>query len=723
MYPGRGAKSYRGRTVGAAKTISEAVVSDGSSALEILNWRVDEQGVLDSTFRLMPFIPDEWASPDGIPAPFAAGVQGIAFMRKFGETPELLFFTPPFSSGQLSYGSVWRFTPWTRDAAIAWSGLTEQLFYIFPDNTTRSVIMQGKVRYPPQFEVVGNRVYFTFCDGGGAWVWDGEQVRDFGFTGIPSAPDIDGPYREAHDSPNAGGFSVRGRIGTTDHSFTNAGNETVGGIDDGTWRYAVVWENVDGAYSATSPLSGAATIRLQIADPTTEAGNMENLRRRFLLRAIPAGPNGTAARLILRTRNLLRLPVNDQGDARFLFRIPNNHSQEWIDDAPDGELGPLHEDRMATPVGFYFLKFFSGSMFILRNDGYPARVWWSEQGNLNGPTPESIIMGHYRDVFPATGPITASIVTRMSNVQEPPTLLIFKEGAVHFVAGEFPDWTFGTVHERAGCAGPGCVQIAGDGSTIWYGARTFWRMDAEGRVEDIGAPIRRRLRKINTARAEFGVSWVDKRSGEVVFALPYEDSTGNNFQFVWDWRLNGWRTRQDLQDIEAAFPLPGTDYVLVSGTYDNKTNLWVYGQGYPNYEVTYPTAIYRTGWCLFEKPGPGMHGLFNAHDLILTQMERSGGTAAVRTYQDWSLDDVINTETAACAHPENSDIPLYGTATWDAWDYRDTRFFNQRVVIDVPSASAFSSELEITGPMALISADMYGPQVAMAGGRTPQLPE
>ena len=716
-------KNYRGRTVGAAKTISEAPVSDGSAALEILNWRLDEQGVLESTFRLMPFIPDEWASPDGIPAPFAAGVKGIAFMRKFSETPEMVFFTPPFTSGQPTYGSVWRFTPWTRDTATIFSGLTEQLFHIFPDNTTRSIVMQDKIRYPPQFEVVGNRVYFTFCDGGGAWVWDGEQVRDFGFTGIPSAPDVDGPYREDADSPNTGGFSVRGRIGTTDHSFTNTANETVGGIDDGTWRYAVVWENVDGAYSATSPMSGAATIRLQIADDSTESGNMENLRRRFLLRAIPVGPNGTAARLILRTRNLQRLPVNDDGSLRFLFRVPNNNSQEWVDDAPDGEMGPLHEDRMAIPVGFYFLKFFSGSMFILRNDGYPSRVWWSEQGNLNGPTPESIIMGHYRDVFPATGPITASIVTRMSSVQEPPTLLIFKENAVHFVAGEFPDWTFGTVHERAGCAGPGCVQIAGDGSTIWYGARTFWRMDGDGRVEDIGAPIRRRLRKINTARAEFGVSWVDRKAGEVVFALPYEDSTGNNFQFIWDWRLNGWRTRKDLSNIEAAFVMPGTDYVLISGTYDSKVNLWVYGQGYPNYAVTYPTSIYRTGWSLFEKPGPGMHGLFNAHDLILTQMERSGGQATIRTYQDWSLDDVINTESAARAHPENSDIPLYGTATWDTWVYRDMRFFNQRVVIDVPSASAVSSELEVTGAMALVSMDMYGPQVAMPGGRTPQLPE
>lgn len=712
-------KNYRGRTVGAAKTIAETPVSDGSTALEIENWKLDELGVLDSTFRLMPFIPNQWRNA-GPPQPFQEGVLGMAFLRRFGEVPELLFLAPPFTANQSSYGSVWRYSPWMRDVASPHTGLTEQFDYIAPDNTVRSVPMQSKLRYPPQAETVGNRAYFTFCDGGGAWVWDGERCRSFGFLMTPSAPDVEGPYLLSAEQPNNGGFSVRGRIGTTDHTFTDVNGISVGGIDEGSWRYAVVWENADGAYSATSPMSGIVSIRIQMSDPATVSGRLENLRRRFRIRTLPRGPSGTVARVILRTRNLLRLPVNDQGDARFLFRIPNNISNEWIDDIPDGELGPLFEPRAATPPSFYFLKFFSGSMFVMRNDGNPSRVWWSEQGNLNGPTPESFIEGHYRDVFPATGPITAAVVTRLSSVQEPPSMLIFKEGAVHFVAGEYPDWTFGTLHERAGCAGPGCVQVAGDGSTIWYGARTFWRMDADGKVADIGGPIRRKLKKVNAARAEYGVSWTDRKAGESVFALPYEDSTGNNYQFVWDWRMNGWRTRRDLTDITSAIALPGSDYILVAGTYNSVVNVWVYGNGTPNYPVPFPTSLYRTGWASFEKPGPGMHGAFNAHDLILTMVERGSGTATVKTYQDWSLDDIINTETASKVHPENDTIPFYGTAVWNSSVYRDQRYFHQRLAVDVPSASVIASEITVTGPMAIISVDMYGPQVAMAGGRTPQ---
>jgi len=720
-------RNYRGRAVGAGKIIAETMLSDGSTALEIENWKVDELGVLDSTFRLMPFIPAEWRAtapaPNGaFPAPFLAGCKAILFLRRWGEVPELLFLTPPVSSGNTQYGSVWRFTPWTRDVTTVYTGLTEQRYYPLPGSTSTTVLMQNKLRFPPQCEVVGNRAYFTFCDGGNAWVWDGVKCRTFGFLQSPSAPDVEGPARKDDNSPNSAGFSVRGRVGMTDNSFTDASGITVGGIDDSAYRYALVWENEDGAYSATSPLSGLVTINLQLADPTAGT-QIEEMTRRFRIRSMAQGASGTVARILLRTPNLQRIPPGIDGSPRFLFRIPNNHSQEWIDDLPDGELGPLWEPRETTPQGFYFLKFFSGSMFVLRTDGQPSRVWWSEQGNLNGPTPESFMKGHYRDVFPATGPITAAIVTRMTMVQEPPTMLVFKENATHFVTGQYPEWTFGTIHERAGCAGPGCVQVAGDGSTIWYGSRTFWRMDPDGKVTDIGATIRRKLKKVNVSRAEYGVSWVDRQLGEVVFALPYEDSTGNNYQFIWDWRMGGWRTRRDLTDIEAALPLPTTDYVLISGTYNGVKNVWVYGRGIPTYEVAYPTAIYRSGWCGFEKPGPGMHNIYNAHDTIFSLEERATGTSTVRTYQDWSLDDVINTETALRVHPENDDIPFYGTAVWDTDVYRTARYFTQRVPVDVPSASVISTEVEVTGPMALITVDMFGPQVAMGGGRTPMTSE
>lgn len=718
----RGRGNFQGRTVGAAKTIAEAPITDGSAALEIENWKVDELGVLDSTFRLMPFIPDKWSEgpedPGHIPAPFEEGVKAIIFLRRFSEVPELLFLTPPVSGD----GSVWRFTPWTRDGAD--HGLSEQFNYTYPGSSSESVLMQSKLRYPPQYEVVGNRAYFTFCDGGNAWIWDGARCRPFGFLQTPSAPDVEGPARASATSPNNAGFSVRGRIGFTDGSFTDANGVEVGGIDDGSWNYAVVWENVDGAYSATSPMSGSVTVNIQLADPSaTPATNIEELLRRFRLRGIPVGPVGTSARVLLRTHNLQRLPDGVDGSLYFLMRIPNNISQEWIDDKPDGELGAYWEDRMATPSGFYFLKFFSGSMFVMRTDGQPSRVWWSEQANLNGPTPESFMLGHFRDVFPATGPITAAIVTRMTNVQEPPTMLIFKENATHFVTGQYPDWTFGTVHERAGCAGPGCVQIAGEGSTIWYGSRTFWRMDPDGRVSDIGAPIRRKLARVNVVRAEYGVSWVDQKLGEVVFALPYNDSDNNNYQFVWDWRLNGWRTRKDLTNIEAALPIPSTEMVLISGEYDGKRNVWVYGRGYPNYEVSYPTALYRTGWCSFDRVGPGMHNIYNAHDLIFTMVERGDGEAVVKTYQDWSLDDTINTESALLVHPEDDAVPFYDDAEWDDAPYRSYRFYNQRVPVDVASASVIASEISVEGPAALVSIDMYGPQVAMAGGRTPMQSE
>jgi len=718
-------RNFRGRTIGAAKVVAEGPISDGSAALEIHNWRLDEQGVLDSTFRLMPFIPDQWRAGSAVPLAFQAGVVGMGFVRMFGETPEILFLSYPYSVGNATGGSVWRYTPWRRGVGGTNPGLEAQVYYPRAGLATQDVRCQSKLRYPPQVQSVGNRLYFTFCDGGGAWVWDGVRCRLFGYTAAPSAPTVEGPSRFSLESPNGGGFSVRGRIGNSDASFTTSDNKTAptsittGGIDVGSWQYAVVWENCDGAYSPTSPMSGPATIRVQMADPTKEGGQVEDLTRKFRLSSIPVGPVGTRARVLLRTRNQQRLPAGDDGSPRFLTRLPNNVGPEWVDDIPDGELGPLWETRVAVPVGVYFMRFFSGSMFLMRNDGHPSRVWWSEQGNLNGPTPESLMQGHYRDVFPATGPIMASMSTRTTTTQEPPAMLIFKEEATHFVTGTYPDWTFGTLHTTAGCAGPGLVQLGGDGSVIWYGSSTFWRMDPEGRIQDIGAPLRRKLRRINTRVAEYGVSWVDPRAGEVVFALPYKDSAVNNYQFVWDWRIGGWRTRSDLI-VTAALPVPGTELVLVSGSYDGKTNVWVYGRGYPNYAVTQPLAIYRTGWATFDRPGsPGMHGAFNAHDLILTMEERSSGTATLRLYQDWSLDTAINTETVPLVHPENDNVPFYASARYGTGVWRERRVFHQRAAIDVPSASTLVAEIAVQGAMALVSMDMYGPQVALPGSRTP----
>jgi hypothetical protein len=328
---------YIGFPAGSARVVDQARVSDGSTALRIHNFNMDERGNLDSTFHTMPLVGNGWTTGTQ-PAAFAdgKGVIGMTFARMHGNVPEILFVT---TSG------VFRFAPWLRSSAVANGGLQE--LFIYKEDTEVSVVPLGRRWYPPQFEQVGNRVYFTLGDGGLAYVWDGNthRLRKFGYTHVPGAPEFVGPASTSNTAPdNAGGFSVRGRIGTTD---LDVGTE--GSLLAGEWVYAVVLENTDGAYSATSSLSGSVLI----ADEKSAAARLlDNMRRRFWGRDIAKGPDPTAARIILRSPNLRYLPDGMGPELRFLHRLPSNVGTEWVDDIPDGELGPVWEHRAPAPTGF-----------------------------------------------------------------------------------------------------------------------------------------------------------------------------------------------------------------------------------------------------------------------------------------------------------------------------------------------------------------------------------
>jgi len=765
---------YEGKTVGFAKIMGELPLSDGSLAYEIINFNLTEEGFLESRFRIMPLIPDEWDKRSGgeQPSEFRSGVLAMKHFKYDGESPELLFLTndgvfrymPGFRSGQMPYGSGYP----AGAAGVGYGpeaasdptshGIHEEL-YTDEDNNSHSVVPQGSLAFPPQMETVGNRVYFTFCDGGQAFVWDGSRIRDFGYSMVPSPPASLGPAPNPSTLggwANGGGFSNGGRIGTLNHTLAAVDEDnqtavTTGGIQSGLWYYAVAFENTDGAYSATSDKGG----RVQIFHHVVPVGNVgksqgiDYVLRSFWVNSIPKGPAGTRARVILRTMDLRNLPTGASGVLRFLHRIPNNVSTEYIDSIPDGELGLEWEDRRSVPVGFYFMKFFSGSMFIMRTEQAPARVWWSEQGNQNGATPESFISSHWRDVFPETGPITGSMPAYIGDKN---IMLIFKENATHYVTGDYPEWGFGTVSRYAGCAGPNLAQVSPDGSIVWYGNGTFWKMSNDGSAVDIGAPVRRRLRKVNDEKAKFGVSWVDRRTKEMTFVLPSGVNTKPNLQFVWDYQNNGWRLRNemkmdcvelvdDLVLVGGSWRGRGPTGVINAATEDPITTVWVYGRGYPGYDPSGTLdATYTTGWMGFSAFGPEFHDTHRAAEAIFTMEERSGRIGTVKTYIDWSRDDTVSDDLeVALVHPENNSVPVFlvpggvsqettntVTAQYGIDKYRTRRPYTHRLPIDIPSCTVFSLSLTasaIDSPMALMSIDAYGPTTSLPGSRSPNIYE
>ncbi|MFA6133963.1 MAG: hypothetical protein WC869_08125 [Phycisphaerae bacterium] len=698
-------KDYKGLDIGASKVVAVIPVSDGGTALEIHNWRLDVTGTLDSTFRLMPLVPP--ALYVGSHPLFTGAIWAMKWAIFDGSEPELLILGRR-ADGTL--GDVWRYTPWTRDESVrgqtGWNSA----------GTSVTVSSTGSQQFPPQMEIVGARIFFTFCDGGPVRCWDRTGVWEVGYTQRPGSPGVDGPMRDA-TGPNHGGLSVRGRIGNTEPDWTDSAGTVMGGIDDSEHAYGVVYESWLGGYSAASTESGLCTIRRDLAPPTVGLPpvpfDLESMRRRFRYMNVAPGPVGTVARIMLRTANRKRLGPTDTGALRFLRRIPDNVSTEAFDDCPDGELGPPWQPRESFPTGVTLLRHWGGSMWYVRGH----RAWWSEQED-SGPILDSIMANHYMDIHPKSGDATCLLPFRINGGDSAGAMLVGKRDAVCYIAGQYPLWGNDVLHEGCGIEGPELAQALPDGSVVWYGSRTFWRMVAGEAPRDIGDPIRKYLRRINGLMARHGVSWVDVSEGEAVFALPYRGSATNDFQFVWDYRLLGWRTRQDVE-ISAAVALTGADIVLAAGLYDSRRDLWAMNRGYPGFVVTQPVSTYTSGWMSFSA-GPQIHGSYNLNDLICICEERGSSTFQPWTSKDWNADTQSTYPMEPCHHPDNENIPYYGTAEYGIAVWRERRFHQLRFPVAEESGVVFVSGIRVQAPMGLVLISAYGPNVALPGGRTPQ---
>jgi len=590
--------------------------------------------------------------------------------------------------------------------------------------------------------VVGNRMYFTYCDGGQAWVWDRDRLRPFGYYRQPSSPDVAGPTEG--DDENNGGFSAKGRIGTIESDWTTGDPDytVVGGLDEGEWDYYCVFEGVDGAYSETSPRGGTVTVRKQVCSATQFP---EDLRRRWRIQNIPSGPEGTAARILLRTANKRRLPDGDSGRPRFLHRMPGNRSQEWVDDIPDSELGAAWDDRMSVPAGFYLLKGFAGSLFLARTDAAPSRVWWSEQGGQSGPTPESFLAGHWRDVFPNTGPITALHSVYDNSGSGNPMLLVFKDGACHFMSGQYPDWNIGTISDYAGCSGPKCVQSIPDGSVIWYGAKTFWRLDRDGSLTDIGTPIRTRLERVNASMARKGESFVKRETSEVFFCLPTGDSKENNYQFIWDWEFGGWRFGDQIA-VRAAVSMRESDTVLVAGKYMENNGVWlwdhaVYGQLFIRDEELQDSpfgvnpAVYQSGWVPLDDGS--MKNAYNVTSAVVTGRHAYEGRATVEAFRHWDArrSTITAAETLSLASPQDDTIAYWNDtdddfapetpATLDESMYSDQTPYFCRITVDASDTEVISMRLTVPAGevLDLVAVTAFANRQGTAGHRAERVSE
>jgi hypothetical protein len=105
------------------------------------------------------------------------------------------------------------------------------------------------------------------------------------------------------------------------------------------------------------------------------------------------------------------------------------------------------------------------------------------------------------------------------------------------------------VSSSIGCVAPGTVRTLPDGSLIWLGRTSVFRL-VNGQIVDTGDQVRDILVKVNRARAGRAVAEVDPISGMYVLAMPI-NSTNNDVVLGYDYLLEGWRE----YDLGGLYPL------------------------------------------------------------------------------------------------------------------------------------------------------------------------
>jgi hypothetical protein len=178
-------------------------------------------------------------------------------------------------------------------------------------------------------------------------------------------------------------------------------------------------------------------------------------------------------------------------------------------------------------------------------------------------------------------------------------------------------------------------------------------------VVDIGGPIREDLARVNLALSRKGSSYVDQRRGEARFFLALDDMEGCEFQFIWDFRYQGWRTAQTVE-ATAALRIESDDLTLVAGTFGSAQSVWLIGRTYPRFSYTNPTAVYQTGWLAVPggKRTPSA-SVWIPKGLTVTMEERAEGTMDIEGYIDWDDTTAVTTfEDMLTVHPEAT-VPFW----------------------------------------------------------------
>lgn len=541
-------------------------------------------------------------------------------------------------------------------------------------------------------------------------------VNDTGYAvdGLPFHPPtgMNPPFRFGR----IGTISTPGNITTLVDEPGNKA-QVMGYLEPGRWRCRSRWVDAFGNLSPLSPDSNDVKFQRQPSQTVVETGTdppyetewvqAECVLKQVLWDGVMPGPEGTIARILYRTRDLVNsgtaqffeLPVDASVNASAFATLPDNVSQTYPDNIPDAWLGAVPEET--DPVQqFRHCAVAFGRAWYANWPGQPGAVQSSLVGRWGTPRAGTTF-------FPdaAGAEVTGLFST-------PGGLLMFTERSTFIL--DNPDGPPRTLRSSAGCVAPASVAMLRSGLVVWLGHDGFYGFDGDS-VRFLFTALREQAKRHNTGRVRAANAVFDPVSGEYRCWVSVDGNTRNNRCYTYDG--DAWHTRYDVYATAAT----STGTLVLACGYEPESardGVWVLDAA-----GDISTATVKTNW-LRALSSPDRASVRRAY-LVLRETGKSPTTnmLQVNVRRDYRAEVVSSTTTQTYPKVSEKITPTSPLGFWgeDTYDggkkWRKRSPFRVKLDIAVPAAEVVQIEVTLDRQYEILAFSFEEQPLADSGAR------
>ena len=675
---------------------SDNIISSADQASRILNMISTLDGALISIAGPCPLLPLRSVGNEGLapPGDHATGtlavVAGLPTLN-YGPVHGIVHATLREGTRHVLLAHVgdelWEFQGWKN----AWRTLQSGL----PNPTHLS--------YPTKFEIAPNGI--IICpQNSRAFFYDGTIILSLGYSTAPSSPQAFGPGNTsdiftattattgqndrsyAHDSLQGRPTGMNPmfqfcRLGTVSHPTNWSAQYTAADKSKPTETAVVAGWLEPGAYRAKvqyidtfgnlSPLSG----------PSQEVRWTRQVATKF---------DSGAAEVVIAdhlvnsgSASYYEVPLDSETNAQAFATLPDNESEIYPDNIPDGWLGFEPEDVIAVPQ-FSICCLAFGRLFI----AIDGMIRWSIVG----------LYGTFkRNDFLVPDP-NAQRCTGIWKCKA--GVLVFTKDSTYLVRPN--DTGDGFVHQtissQEGMIAPASLATLPNGDVIGLGQHGFntVTMQQNGvNIQSISIENRRSMTRISSGAAISACADVDPETGEYRCWVPRDGSRENSICYIYS---GGWRERNDVRATCVTRMRDHHKQLLVGGRVDGVSGIWVLDR--ESAQIDYRstrTAEYHSVWIGFGNQDRKK----SYRALYLTMLDGGSGELTVEISKNYQ-DQVDYSQTIDKSAPTYAS-DQWGTIKLDSDKYwAHARIFTVRVDVAVSSVESMKFRIKGTGKWGLL---------------------